>query len=77
MMENDALVGRFHKNAAPGEVMMYEPVAARDKHMFFDAPYLPDEYEVRAHINGVALNESTLVAKAPIIVQEQPQKDTQ
>jgi hypothetical protein len=77
MAEDGALVGLFPKNPKRGNFTIYEPVRDREKHMIFNAPSEPGEYEIQAHINNQILDAPTLVARIPFTVLKQTAKDAQ
>ncbi|MDR0735571.1 MAG: toll/interleukin-1 receptor domain-containing protein [Zoogloeaceae bacterium] len=73
-IEDGALIGIFRKDSKPGEFMLHEPIASRDKTVILDAPSMPGEYEIQAHINPLVLDMPTLVAAFPFTVSAQTER---
>jgi hypothetical protein len=69
MIDDNAIVGLYRRNALPGEYISYEYIRRPVEQVTFRAPLEPGEYEAMAFTNGHILSEETMAARIAFTVE--------
>jgi hypothetical protein len=69
MIEDNAMIGIFKRDADAKDYMLYEYISRKDEKITMRAPFAPGDYELRGFSNGFVLSEFTTTACIPFKVE--------